>query len=82
MFYLAQIHLANLADYDKQSLSPCAQFSMDHLDEIFDIADHPMTDKQWWLKSEDPWQCLATCFEIAEAIRSGDPESYKSSIVH
>ncbi|KAG0237059.1 DNA-directed RNA polymerase [Actinomortierella wolfii] len=79
-FTWLKIHLANLAGYDKHSLSARAQYAMDHLEDIFDSADNPMTGRQWWLKAEDPWQCLATCFEITDAIRSGNPETYKSRI--
>lgn len=32
--------------------------------------------KRWWLKAEDPWQCLATCIELAAAVRSPNPEEY------
>jgi len=30
----------------------------------------------WWAQSEEPWQTLASCMEIAKAIKSGDPKSY------
>ncbi|KAF9355018.1 DNA-directed RNA polymerase [Mortierella sp. AD094] len=79
-FTWLKIHLANLAGFDKHSLSARAQYTMDHLDDIFDSADNPMDGRRWWLKAEDPWQCLATCIEVSEAIRSGDPESYMSRI--
>lgn len=26
--------------------------------------------------ADDPWQCLATCFELAAALRSDDPKKY------
>ncbi|KAF9281673.1 DNA-directed RNA polymerase [Linnemannia elongata] len=79
-FTWLKIHLANLAGFDKHSLSARAQFTMDHLDEIFDSADKPMDGNRWWLKAEDPWQCLATCIEITDAIRSGDPETFMSRV--
>ncbi|KAG0249500.1 DNA-directed RNA polymerase [Mortierella polycephala] len=79
-FTWLKIHLANLAGFDKHSLSARAQFTMDHLEDIFDSADNPMEGGRWWLKAEDPWQCLATCIEVADAIRSGDPETYMSRV--
>jgi len=79
-FTWLKIHLANLAGFDKHSLSARAQFAMDHLEDIIDSADKPMEGRRWWLQAEDPWQCLATCIEITEAIRSGDPETYMSRI--
>lgn len=39
-----------------------------------------MQGSRWWLKAEYPWQCLATCYEIAEAVRSGKPTEFKSRI--
>jgi DNA-directed RNA polymerase len=32
----------------------------------------------WWAESEEPWQTLACCKEIAKAMKSGDPENYVS----
>lgn len=32
----------------------------------------------WWAESEEPWQTLACCKEIANAIRSPDPTKYKT----
>lgn len=34
--------------------------------------------QKWWASSEEPWQTLACCIEIANAVRSGDPSSYVS----
>ena len=28
------------------------------------------------MNADDPWQCLATCFELAAALRSEDPAAY------
>lgn len=35
---------------------------------------------RWWLKSEDPWQTLAACIELAQALRSSEPAKYKSNL--
>lgn len=32
--------------------------------------------RMWWAQSEEPWQTLASCMEIAKAIKSGDPKNY------
>lgn len=75
-----QIHLANLYGFDKASFEERVQFAKDHVDEIFDSADKPLDGKRWWLAAEDPWQCLATCFELAAALRSPDPTQFESSL--
>ena len=31
------------------------------------------------MKADDPWQCLATCFDLYNAIESGNPLEYCSS---
>lgn len=36
--------------------------------------------KRWWLKADDPWQCLATCIELAEALRSPNPIEYECGL--
>lgn len=48
------------------------------IDKILDAADNPLTGNMWWAESEEPWQTLACCMEIADAIRSPDPEKYRS----
>ncbi|EIE89866.1 hypothetical protein RO3G_14577 [Rhizopus delemar RA 99-880] len=75
-----KIHLANLYGYDKHSFTEREQFTLDNIDNIIDAVDNPLTGKQWWLKADSPWQCLAACFEVAEAVRSGKPEEFKSRL--
>jgi DNA-directed RNA polymerase len=48
------------------------------MDDIMDSADNPLTGRMWWGNSEDPWQTLACCFEIANAVRSTNPADYIS----
>lgn len=32
--------------------------------------------RKWWTLSDEPWQTLACCIEITNAVRSKDPEKY------
>ncbi|KAM6549324.1 hypothetical protein CsatB_021000 [Cannabis sativa] len=77
-----KIHLANLyaGGVDKLSLEGRLAFTENHLDEIFDSADRPLEGNQWWLSAEDPFQCLAVCINLAEAMRSSSPETFISHI--
>ena len=75
-----KIHLSNVYGYDKASLSDRAQFPMDHIDEVYDSVRHPLDGKRWWLGAEDPWQCLATCFELTKALDSPDPAKFVSRL--
>ncbi|KAK2635967.1 hypothetical protein Ddye_030759 [Dipteronia dyeriana] len=77
-----KIHLANLyaGGVDKLSYEGRVAFTENHLDDIFDSADRPLEGKRWWLGAEDPFQCLAACINVAEAMRSSSPETNISHI--
>ncbi|KAL3346622.1 hypothetical protein AABB24_025189 [Solanum stoloniferum] len=77
-----KIHLANLfaGGVDKLSLDGRIAFTESHLDDIFDSADKPLEGKRWWLNAEDPFQCLAVCINLSEAVRSSSPETVISHI--
>lgn len=75
-----KIHLANLYGYDKASLKEREQFAMDNISEIYDSAINPLHGRRWWTKAEDPWQCLACCFELRNAFDAPDPARYMSSL--
>lgn len=34
--------------------------------------------KKWWMNADEPWQALACCMEIANAVRSPDPVEFIS----
>ncbi|KAH7840574.1 hypothetical protein Vadar_018774 [Vaccinium darrowii] len=72
-----KIHLANLyaGGVDKLSYDGRVAFTEMHVDDIFDSADQPLEGKRWWLGAEDPFQCLAACINLAEALRSSSPET-------
>lgn len=75
-----QIQLANVTGFDKASFEERAKYAQEHEADIFDSADNPLTGRRWWLKAEDPWQCLAVCKDLAAALRSPDPTKYESSL--
>ncbi|KAF2227114.1 hypothetical protein BDZ85DRAFT_257299 [Elsinoe ampelina] len=75
-----KIHLANVFGYDKASFSEREQFVMDHLDDVYDSANNPLTGRQWWRKSEDAWQTLAACYELKHALECPDPTKYRSHL--
>ncbi|XP_027918914.1 DNA-directed RNA polymerase 1B, mitochondrial-like [Vigna unguiculata] len=72
-----KIHIANLyaGGVDKLSHNDRIAFTENHLDDIFDSADRPLEGNRWWLQAEDPFQCLAACMNLSEALRSPNPET-------
>ncbi|XP_042464248.1 DNA-directed RNA polymerase 2, chloroplastic/mitochondrial-like isoform X2 [Zingiber officinale] len=77
-----KIHLANLYanGVDKLSHDARVAFTENHLEDIFDSADKPLEGRRWWLGAEDPFQLLAVCINLAEALRSSTPENTVSHI--
>lgn len=72
-----KVHLANVyaGGVDKLSYEGRVSFTENHLEDIFDSADRPLEGRRWWLDAEDPFQCLATCMNLSEALRSPYPET-------
>lgn len=58
------------------------QERLDHansiIDEIIDSAKNPFREGAWWKMSEEKWQTLACCIEIANALKCKDPEKFVS----
>lgn len=75
-----KVHLANVCGYDKASLTDRAAFADKHMHDVRDSVQNPLNGSRWWLKAEDPWQCLATCHELVKAIDSGLPEKFVSHL--
>ena len=75
-----KVHLANVFGYDKASLTERRQFTEDHITDIKDSATNPLNGSRWWLKAEDPWQCLATCMELKRALDLPDPTVFVSHL--
>ena len=79
-FRWLKVHLANVYGFDKASLREREKFAMDNIENIMDSAANPMTGRRWWLQGEDPWQCLATCFELKAAFDSPDATKFVSHL--
>lgn len=75
-----KIHLSNVYGYDKASLSDRANFPIEHFEDVVDSVRNPLDGKRWWLTAEDPWQCLAACFELTAALESPSPEEFVSHL--
>ncbi|XP_057949957.1 DNA-directed RNA polymerase 3B, chloroplastic-like isoform X2 [Malania oleifera] len=77
-----KIHLANLysGGVEKLSHDGRLEFVDNHLDDIFDSADNPLHGNRWWLNAEEPFQCLAACINLSEALKSSSPCSFISHL--
>lgn len=75
-----KIHLSNVYGFDKASLQEREDFTMEHLDDVLDSANNGLRGRRWFLEAEDPWQCLAACCELRNALRLSDPTQYASRL--
>lgn len=91
-----KIHLANKYGMDKCSFEERIKFVDQNMENIIDSMERPLEgggggerDQEgkinkksikWWRQAEDPWQCLATCHELINALRSPLPEAYISHL--
>jgi DNA-directed RNA polymerase, mitochondrial len=79
LFWL-KVHLANLAGKDKMTFDGREKFVDDQLHRVRESAADPFGGERWWMTLENPFQALAACREIVNAIDSGDPASYMCTL--
>jgi DNA-directed RNA polymerase, mitochondrial len=75
-----KIHLSNVYGFDKASLKEREEFAMQNLDDILDSANNGLAGRKWFLEAEDPWQCLAACCELRNALQLENPTEYLSRL--
>lgn len=66
------------AGFDKLPFDGREAFADDNMEKIFDSAERPLDGERWWAQAEAPFQCLAVCMDIRNALKSGNPENYIS----
>ncbi|XP_013189813.2 DNA-directed RNA polymerase, mitochondrial isoform X1 [Amyelois transitella] len=72
-----KLHAVNLTGTMKKStVDERLAYAESIMEKILDSADNPLDGEGWWQQSEEPWQTLACCKEIANAVRSPNAEEY------
>ncbi|XP_071857685.1 mitochondrial RNA polymerase isoform X2 [Bombus fervidus] len=75
-----KLHVINLTNFKKlNSVQERLEYANQNMDNILDSATKPLTGKMWWKQSEEPWQTLAACMEIANALKAPNVEEYISA---
>lgn len=75
-----KVHVANLYGQDKLSFDGRVAWFDKNIDNILDSARNPLKGSRWWTEADEPFECLAACFELEEILRSENPEQYLSRI--
>jgi DNA-directed RNA polymerase, mitochondrial len=61
--YWLKVHLANTFGVDKVSFAERVEWVEDRMELLLASAIDPLTDR-FWTEADDPWQCLAACFDL------------------
>ncbi|XP_030382801.1 DNA-directed RNA polymerase, mitochondrial isoform X2 [Scaptodrosophila lebanonensis] len=78
-FSWLKLHCINLTGLKKRdSVRERLLYAEEIMSDILDSADNPLTGRMWWAQSDEPWQTLACCMEIANVYRSPNPAAYLS----
>ena len=81
-----KVHVANLAGVDKVSFDDRVAFTEENMAHVYDTATNPFgpplngESVKWWRATDKPWQTLAVCMELHDALESGDPLKFESSL--
>ncbi|VDD94145.1 unnamed protein product [Enterobius vermicularis] len=78
-----KLHCINLTGKKKrESINARLKYAEEMLPKMLDSANNPLGGEQWWMESDDPWQTLAACIEVRNALKHvyhlGDHEKYIS----
>lgn len=79
LFWL-MVRAANTYGEDKLSLHDRAEWTEWALPSILDSALSPLDGSRFWEDADEPWQFLATCFEIEQATSMEDPSQFVSHL--
>ncbi|TKR67225.1 hypothetical protein L596_023410 [Steinernema carpocapsae] len=76
-----KLHCVNLTGkLKRESIATRMLHAEEVLPEIMRSAENPLDGKQWWMDSDDPWQTLAACMELRDAISCGNPSGFISHL--
>ena len=78
-FRWLKIHLANKMGHDKLPIKERMAIVENNLDSFKAVVKDPIKNREW-LALEDPWQSLASIYDLIAAIESPDPENYVSRL--
>ncbi|VDK47255.1 unnamed protein product [Anisakis simplex] len=78
-FKWLKLHCVNLTGHMKrESIASRFDYVDKILPKIIDSANNPINGERWWMDSDEPWQTLAACIEIRDALNSGDATTFVS----
>lgn len=74
-----KVHLANVIGKDKLTLNERVNYVDSIIDSIYKCANDPYNNTEW-LEAENPWQTIASMIEVSNALKSSNPENYRTHL--
>ncbi|GMT33111.1 hypothetical protein PFISCL1PPCAC_24408, partial [Pristionchus fissidentatus] len=76
-----KLHCINLTGkLKRQPVEERLKVAEEKLELMIDSAENPLDGSRWWMESEEPWQTLAACIEVRDAVKSPRPEEFVSHL--
>jgi len=76
--YWLKMHMANLLGADKLSMDRRIDYVNDRMVKVINVAEAPLREDhlEWWTSMEDPFQFIATAFELKNVLRNGERNAH------
>lgn len=78
--YWLKVHIANSLGFDKERFDARVAYTEQNWSRLVAALDSPL-DSPDTFGTDAPWCAFAACWELREALRSGNPEQYKTGII-
>lgn len=79
LFWL-KVHLANSLGFDGVRMQQRAEWVDLHWQTIQEALDEPLAHRDVWEQDDKPWVAYSAAWELREAYRSGNPETYCTGV--
>lgn len=79
--YWLKVHLANKMGQTKISFADRVRWVDDHITDVVQSAESPLSGDRWWQEGDEPFQALTACKELSDALRcSQGPQNFQSRL--
>lgn len=74
--YWLKVHLANKMGMTKLSFDERVHYVEEHISDVVQSAESPLSGDRWWQEASEPFQCLMACKELSDALKYSQGAEY------
>lgn len=74
--YWLKVHLANKMGMTKLSFDERVHYVEEHIPDVVQSAESPLSGDRWWQEASEPFQCLMACKELSDALKYSQGAEY------